>query len=66
MKFIKYLKAWLVKIKYWYYTSWNGHIVYNRARNNYIIFCEKCHEYICSDGLCSNSMCPEEIRDIRE
>ena len=66
MRFIKYLKAWSIKIRYWYHTGWNGHIVYNVARNSYIIFCEKCHEYICTDGQCSNTICPEEIRDIKE
>lgn len=66
MRFKKYIKAWCIKIKYWYITGWNAHIVYHKYIKRYIVFCQKCHEYICSDGLCSNPICPEEIRDIKE
>jgi len=66
MRSIEYVKALIIKIKYWHITNWNAHIVYHKPIKRYIVFCEQCHEYICSDGLCSNGICPEEIRDMRE
>ena len=65
MKIVKFFKALLIKFKYWKRTGWNGHIVYHHMIKDYIIFCEKCHEYICDDGYCSNPFCPEEMRDFR-
>jgi len=66
VRFIKYIKAWVTKIRYWRITKWNAHIVYHKSIKKYIVFCQKCHEYICFDGQCSNPICPEEIRDMRE
>lgn len=66
MRIIKYLSAWVIKLKYWQITAWNAHIVYHKPIKRYIVFCEKCHEYICPDGICSNPFCPEEIRDMAD
>lgn len=33
--------------------------IYIEALGEEVEFCDKCGEYICEDGTCSNPFCPE-------
>lgn len=59
MKIYKYLKALVINFK----SGFTGHICYLKQLDRYIVFCNKCGEYICRDGHCSNPFCPERIYD---
>jgi hypothetical protein len=64
----KYLKSLLIALKYKFhfvevYCTVFPKIVYIKAIRDYIVFCPKCGEYICRDGICSNPICPEEIKN---
>lgn len=63
MKGLSYLKNQIKNLKYFIIYKRFGKLIWIRLINDYILFCSKCGEYICSDGFCSNPICPEKIND---
>lgn len=65
---MKFLEAFILALKYRFHligliNTKFPHIWYNKHLKRYIVFCPECGEYICSDGICSNSFCPERLID---
>lgn len=56
-RIIEYIKAVIILIK----AKGQGRIWYCSTIKRYIVFCDKCGEYICNDGMCSNPFHPERI-----
>lgn len=53
---LKYRFHWLELLNTKFPKIW-----YCKQLKRYIVFCPYCGEYICEDGICSNSICPERI-----
>lgn len=52
-----------MKTKKYYNSKFGSHKRYIKSLKKYVLFCNKCGEYITKETGCSNPWCPEKIED---